>query len=695
MFLVLFDYRENAFMDEKGQMTENEVLEFLEQHLLRERTIKSIALKLNISEYDVLGYIHKLRENDVNIDYYERDGEVYVLKNEHPDLSKENNYYIKEDVDKKTKFAVIADLRFGSKNEQIAILNDMYQKFVSDGIKYVFVLGNLVEGPYVGKDLLEFGRSLNFNDAKAQADHLIEYYPKVDGIETMFITGKLDHKWSKKLNIGEYIAKNRNDLKYLGPKSCTVHFNNVCFKLEQLKNGNAYTVAYPPQKYSRSMSSYENYDAIFLSGALNIQHFPTIRDTEIFSIPSVVNRTPKMVDDNIMNTMGALEFEIEYDKKGKLRHLVPFVMPYHDPINKDYFQIKKLNLKMDEDKKYIDVLEETKENNSYFQTMDKLYQLMKKEESFNSLKNRLSLSNNELMGIISYLKEIGREVSIVEINGQLVVRKNQQPRRKYDIKPPKEELHKKVILVTSDTHYGSIYCQPSMVNTAVYEAYNRGIEDIYHIGDITDGDYSRIRPVHVSEVFLYGATGQLEYTVKNLPKYKGMKWHVITGSHDQTHSFNYGMNLGEELAKRRDDVEYLGQDRAITYFDNCAVELFHPGGGTSRILSTKPQNGIDQMPSKTKPQISLRGHYHKAYYMMYRNIHTFLCPCNVDVSSFMMKNEIPNLMGNYFLTIYYDDNGYVHYVEPEIMLFDQKDVRKNDWENPKKYIKNKIITKKN
>jgi len=29
------------------------------------------------------------------------------------------------------------------------------------------------------------------------------------------------------------------------------------------------------------------------------------------------------------------------------------------------------------------------------------------------------------------------------------------------------------------------------------------------------------------------------------------------------------------------------------------------------------------------------------------------------------------------------------------MVFDEKDVRKNDWENPKKYIKNKILTTKN
>ena len=52
----------------------------------------------------------------------------------------------------------------------------------------------------------------------------------------------------------------------------------------------------------------------------------------------------------------------------------------------------------------------------------------------------------------------------------------------------------------------------------------------------------------------------------------------------------------------------------------------------------------------------------------------------------MMKN---------FLTIYYDDNGDIEYLDVEPMIFEQSDVRKNDFENPRKCIKNKILTKKN
>ena len=77
--------------------------------------------------------------------------------------------------------------------------------------------------------------------------------------------------------------------------------------------------------------------------------------------------------------------------------------------------------------------------------------------------------------------------------------------------------------------------------------------------------------------------------------------------------------------------------------------------------------------------------------MLYKNIYMLLCPCNVDQSRFMMKNEIPNLMGDYFVTIWYDDNGDIQYIETEPMIFDQCDVRERDYENPKRNMKNKIL----
>ena len=473
---------------------------------------------------------------------------------------------------------------------------------------------------------------------------------------------------------------------YLGPKSCLVTINNVTMRLEQLKNGTAYTVAYEPQKYSRSMPSYEDYDLVMLGGTRTFQHFPSIRDMQMFTVPSVVERTPKMRNQYLQNDIGALVTTISFNKNGHLKRVVPEMVPYYQPSKETYLTIKNFasfDTKSSE-------LKET--SHMYFDDFDKLYKQIKKEQTFDELKERLELSDIELEGIIDLLNSYGRELTICEEGGVTLVRKHIQIHKDPVIKPPKEELHKKELLVVSDTHYGSIWCQPSFVNTAAYEAYNRGITDALHIGDITDGDYARLRPNHPKETFLHGSTAQINYVIENLPKYPNLMWHAITGSHDKTHEFNYGDRVGDMIASKRNDFEYLGEDRAIYMVDNCKIELFHPGGGTSRILSTKPQNGIDQLASKTKANIQIRGHYHKVYYMLYRNIHTVLCPCNVDTSRFMMLQELPNLMGDYFLTIYYDELGNVQYLDVEPMIFNPNDVRLNDYENPKKYIKSKILT---
>ncbi|MBR6690618.1 MAG: hypothetical protein IKL65_04745 [Bacilli bacterium] len=675
--------------------TEKEILAYLKEVLVKGSTVENLCKELEISDFALYGYISKLKEQEIIVKVYEKSDKIEIKINNNPDLSKQYTYKIEEDLDSKTKIGVISDLRFGSKYEQISKLNDMYRKFAEDGVKYVLITGNLLEGKYTARKEEMFGNSLLFNTGIAQADHLIEYFPKVEGIKTLFITGETDHTW-KDFNVGKYIESKRSDMTYLGPKSCNIKFNNISVQVENLKkNGEAYTIAYPPQKYSRSLACYEDYDIILLGGTLTIQDFPRLRDSRILTIPSCVARTPLMKSKDQQNTMGSYELELSYNKIGKLKNLNANASLYYLPSEENYLTIKPLNIKHGQDDELIEITNKKLGGSELFLRLDKIYKVIKKEEKFSDLKNRLNVTDNELFGIIDMLQQYGREIEIIDVNNELVVRKTFQKRKNYEVKPRKEELTKKEFLVISDTHYGSIWCQPSMVNTAVYEAYNRGITDVFHVGDITDGDYSRIRPNHVHEVFLYGATGQMEYVVKNLPKYKGIKYHAIAGSHDQTHLFNYGMVLGEEVAKRRPDFEYLGQDRAFYYFDNCKMEVFHPGGGTSRILSSKPQNGIDQIPSNTKPKISLRGHYHKIYIGSIRNILTLLCGCNVDQSSFMMKNEIPNLMCNYFVSIWYDKNGDIQYFEVNPMVFDEKDVRKNDWENPRKCIKNKILTIKN
>lgn len=182
---------------------------------------------------------------------------------------------------------------------------------------------------------------------------------------------------------------------YLGPKSCTIKFNNATFRVENLKKtGESYTIAYPPQKYSRSMASYEDYDFILLGGTLTAQDFPVIRDTRIFTIPSCVDRTPKMKVVSQQNMMGSYEFSLSFDKTGKLKRLVPQLSPYYLPSKENYLTITPLDLTKDEEDEFVRRKRKVVEKNELLAKFDKLYRMMKREEKFSDLKNRLGLSDS-------------------------------------------------------------------------------------------------------------------------------------------------------------------------------------------------------------------------------------------------------------------------------------------------------------
>ena len=152
---------------EKEILSESEILEILKNKLVKGSSVNSLCEELNISDYDLFGYVKQLKDENINVTFSDKGSDISLIINNHPDYTKENEYRI-EDVNDDIKIGVISDLRFGSKNEQIAILNDIYRKFLKDGVKYVFITGNLLEGKYSGNTEHDFGKSLIYNSAEGQ-----------------------------------------------------------------------------------------------------------------------------------------------------------------------------------------------------------------------------------------------------------------------------------------------------------------------------------------------------------------------------------------------------------------------------------------------------------------------------------------------------------------------------------------------
>lgn len=686
-------------MEDTNKELEDSIREYLRDNLTKEKKLSTLIEKFKVSENEIRGIALRLKEDAINIDIYEQDGETYLIRNEHPDLSQVNVVSIPCEPGKNKKIAVIADTRCGSKDEQFRVVNDMFLKFHSEGITDVFIIGNILEGRYTPSIYSKYGKSLISNDGYSQANHFIENFPHIDGIKTYIISGDRDHSFSKQLNVGEYIASRRNDITYLGPISCDIQFNKVCIRMEQLKNVKAYTNSYPIETYIRSMtkSEYEKYDALMLSGVMNFQYLPQKKGMQAFSIASVVSRTPQMKRDQKSNTIGDYTFEIEFTKEGKLKRIIPNASTY-EPVNTRYFDFKRLNLIKNEDDELVNSI--SRVNNIEYSTLRKIYNLMRKEEDFNSLKQRLAnqkieVNTNELFGIIGRLKDVGMDIEVVDYDGGLVVqKKSSKDRFDREVKPAMEDLHCEEIGSMGDLHYGSREAQPSAVNTFVYEAYNRGVKHIFLTGDTTHGDYSQKRPGSNFDVHIFGPSGFVYYVKDVLPQHPGITYHAIDGNHDKTIRDYWGMNFGELLAAERHDYDYLGLNHAIYLLNGkVPIEMLHPNDGNARSSSTKIQNRQDDNPYRlSDAEISLWGHYHKFYYICYDGIHTFLVPSMSAKTNFQTAAKLSNLTGGFFIKLYYDDNGKIHYIIPEAMVFEPSDLREDDWKKPRKYIKSKLIT---
>ena len=141
--------------EEKEKLTDEEIIDALCLRLIKGDSVSALCKDLSISEVQLFGYINQLKSNNVNVSLTNKAGDIILAINNSPDYTKENSFTIESNdktLAETTKIGVISDLRFGSKSEQIALLNDMYKKFASDGVKYVIVAGNLLEGKYNSKD---------------------------------------------------------------------------------------------------------------------------------------------------------------------------------------------------------------------------------------------------------------------------------------------------------------------------------------------------------------------------------------------------------------------------------------------------------------------------------------------------------------------------------------------------------------
>lgn len=218
-----------------------------------------------------------------------------------------------------------------------------------------------------------------------------------------------------------------------------------------------------------------------------------------------------------------------------------------------------------------------------------------------------------------------------------------------------------------DTQFGSKYAQLTHLHRFYDYCVQEGIKTVYHTGDITDG--LKMRTGHEYELYEISADEMRDDVIANYPKRDGITTYFITGNHDASIYKHVGYDIGQAIANERSDLVYLGRDCAVVNLTpRCTLELRHPWDGTAYALSYKIQKMIEAMESDSKPNILAVGHYHKAEYLFYRNVHAFQTGCFQGQTPFTRGKGISVHMGGWLVSVTVDDvDGYIQRVTPEFV----------------------------
>ena len=236
---------------------------------------------------------------------------------------------------------------------------------------------------------------------------------------------------------------------------------------------------------------------------------------------------------------------------------------------------------------------------------------------------------------------------------------NQQPRR---FRPVKIEWKGKKIVfgAFTDAHMGHNCYRPDVFAHMVQNFVRHNVDFVVNCGDTLEGMSNR--DGHVFELSHLGMAAQKEYFKEQFEQFveAGLTVYSIEagGSHTgwSRVKANQGHEVPEEMAGLSEAYKFIGWDEQDLILSNgLRIRLRHPGGGSAYALSYKMQKYVNGLGGGDKPHIILQGHFHKAMYMFYRNIHCIDAGCLQNQSPFMKKIGTPAHVGYWIVEVCFCD----------------------------------------
>ena len=237
------------------------------------------------------------------------------------------------------RIGVLSDTHSGSLYCDEDVLEDIYDRFVEEGVTQVLHGGDLTTGPgmrgYPGH-LHEVEPECQGPDGLVK--YVAEHYPYRPTIETKFRLGNHDDwEWKRTGRcIGTLIADRREDLTCLGrgQVDCFVGPDDQTrIRLWHPSGGKAYALSYRSQKNIESMLGGTKAHLLIV-GHFHVAGWFPMRNVHALLAACTEWQTPYMNDKSLVPEVGGYIVDMTLDDDGWIREFAPRFMYYYYPPGK-------------------------------------------------------------------------------------------------------------------------------------------------------------------------------------------------------------------------------------------------------------------------------------------------------------------------------------------------------------------------
>lgn len=281
----------------------------------KKKTLLEICETLELKDYEVIGLVELMKQDGELLDYV--NGEIVKLRKPIENFG----VYSIPDNTHHLSLLMISDTHICNRADRIDILNYLYDKAESKGIKYVLHCGDVLDGIYVNRPqhIYEL-RCVGFDE---HLDYVVNKYPHFSG-KTFFIGGNHMDTYFKNggSDMGKAISREREDLVYLNPDTADLKIGKVGIHMHHGGGGRSYSLSYKLQRYVETLPQDKKID-IVMQGHFHNAMYMYYMGKHCFQVGALEDDTPFSRSMGFKNEKSCYWVDVEVDDKGNIYSIEP------------------------------------------------------------------------------------------------------------------------------------------------------------------------------------------------------------------------------------------------------------------------------------------------------------------------------------------------------------------------------------